>query len=87
MPSRGVNGELSPSAVRDIVRHYGELLGVRDLAPHDLRRTCARLAREGGASLECVQKTLGHASVQTTERYIASTEAARAGDFIKIDPV
>lgn len=81
---RTVNGSLSPSAIRDIVAHYARLIGVPNLAPHDLRRTCARLAREGGAPIETIQATLGHASIQTTERYIASTAASNAGDFIKV---
>jgi hypothetical protein len=40
------------------------------LAPHDLRRTCARLCHSAGGELEQIQFLLGHASVQTTERYI-----------------
>lgn len=79
-----VNSALSPSAIRDIVRGYGARIGISDLAPHDLRRTCARLARDGGADLETIQHTLGHASVQTTERYINSTKAGNAGDFINL---
>jgi integrase len=49
--------------------------GIANLAPHDLRRTCARLchdrahARSSG-ELEQIRFLLGHASVQTTERYI-----------------
>ena len=42
----------------------------RRLAPHDLRRTCARLCHGAGNELEQIQFLLGHASVQTTERYI-----------------
>jgi len=44
--------------------------GVDHLAPHDLRRTCARLCHSAGGELEQIQFLLGHASVQTTERYI-----------------
>ena len=40
------------------------------LAQHDLRRTCARLCHGAGGELEQIQFLLGHASVQTTERYI-----------------
>ena len=79
-----VNGSLSPSAVRLIVRHYCARIGLPEVWPHDLRRTLARLSRDGGAPLEVVQATLGHASVQTTERYLGSTKAANAGDFVKL---
>ena len=60
---------MTPQAVRDVVSHYGKLLGV-DIAAHDLRRTFAKLAKNGGAGLDQIQLTLGHASIQTTERYL-----------------
>lgn len=44
--------------------------GVVNLAPHDLRRTCARLCHSCGGELEQIQFLLGHASAKTTERYI-----------------
>jgi len=40
------------------------------LAPHDVRRTFAKLAHKGRAPLEQIQIALGHASIQTTERYL-----------------
>ena len=40
------------------------------LAPHDVRRTFAKLAHTGRAPLEQIQITLGHASIQTTELYL-----------------
>jgi integrase len=39
-------------------------------APHDLRRTYAKLAHKGGAKLDQIQLSLGHASLTTTERYL-----------------
>jgi len=56
---------MTAQAVYLAVRRY-----CGDLRPHDLRRTHARLARLGGAPLEQIALTLGHASVQTTERYL-----------------
>ena len=43
---------------------------IKALAPDDLRRRCARLCHAAGGELEQIQFLLGHASVQTTERYI-----------------
>ena len=40
------------------------------LPPHDLRRTFAKLAHQGRVPLEQIQLSLGHASIQTTERYL-----------------
>jgi integrase len=53
-------------ALEDTVR-TGQPLG---LAPHDLRRTCARLCHLAGGELEQIQFLLGHVSVETTERYL-----------------
>jgi integrase len=52
------------------VKRYAKRSGVDHLAPHDLRRTCARLCHGAGGELEQIQFLLGHASVQTTEQYI-----------------
>jgi len=56
------------------VKRCAEQAGINNLAPHDLRRTCARLCHGSGGELEQIQFLLGHASVQTTERYIGSKQ-------------
>ncbi len=61
--------ELTPQAIRDVVNSYGVMLGL-ELAAHDLRRTFAKLAHKGGAGLDQIQLSLGHASIKTTERYL-----------------
>lgn len=63
------NGLLAQN-VMEAVAHYGRKIGVEKLAPHDLRRTFAKLAHGGRAALEQIQLSLGHASIQTTERYL-----------------
>jgi integrase len=50
--------------------------GIEKLAPHDLRRTCARLCHLAGGELEQIQFLLGHASVQT-ERYLGCKQKLR----------
>ena len=64
-----VGNALSPQAVYLIVRRYAEQLGIK-IAPHDLRRTFAKLAHRGHAPLEQIQLSLGHESIVTTERYL-----------------
>lgn len=65
-----VDGEsLTPQAIRDVVAHSGAALGLT-VAAHDLRRTYAKLAHKGGSGLDQIQLSLGHASIQTTERYL-----------------
>ena len=60
---------MTAQSVFEIVERYSKRLGVR-VAPHDLRRTFAKLAHRGHSPLEQIQLSLGHASVQTTERYL-----------------
>lgn len=58
-----------------------------DVAPHDLRRTYAKLAHKGGAKLDQIQLSLGHASLQTTERYLGvhQDQTDAPCDYIKLD--
>ena len=49
--------------------------GIEKLAPHDLRRTCARLCHLAGGEREQIQFLLGHVSVQTTELSRVQAEA------------
>jgi integrase len=62
---------MSADAIADVVTTYARPLGW-ELAPHDLRRTFAKLARSGQAPLEQIQLALGHQSIQTTQRYLGS---------------
>ena len=56
--------------VWSIVRESAMSCGIGIIAPHDLRRTCARLCHQAGGELEQIQFLLGHVSIQTTERYL-----------------
>jgi site-specific recombinase XerD len=56
------------------VLEYAKPLGFANLAPHDLRRTCAKLCRASGGDLEQIQLLLGHVSIQTTERYLGTRQ-------------
>jgi site-specific recombinase XerD len=53
-----------------VVKKCAQRAGIDGLAPHDLRRSCARLCHSAGGELEQIQFLLGHISVQTTERYV-----------------
>jgi integrase len=68
---------VTTDVVRYAVKRYAKRIGIDHLAPHDLRRTCARLCHEAGGELEQIQFLLGHASVQTTERYIGCRQNLR----------
>jgi integrase len=61
----------------DVVRAAAAREGIDRLAPHDLRRTCARLCHLAGGALDQIQFLLGHVSIQTTERYLGCKQELR----------
>jgi site-specific recombinase XerD len=61
---------ISQNIVWYVVKTCCEREGLEHIAPHDLRRSCAKLCHDSGGELEQIQFLLGHASVQTTERYL-----------------
>ena len=79
---------ITEKAVWHIVKESAKTVGISKLAPHDLRRTCARLCHASGGDLEQIQFLLGHISVQTTERYLGCKQRIRSAvnDRIGIEP-
>jgi Phage integrase family len=66
---RFVGAGMSAPSIYAVVVEYAERLGV-DFRPHDLRRTYGKLAHKGGAKIEQIQLSYGHASLTTSERYL-----------------
>jgi integrase len=60
---------LTGQAVYEVVKTYSARLGLH-IAPHDLRRTFAKLAHSADARVEQIQFSLGHGSITTTELYL-----------------
>jgi site-specific recombinase XerD len=79
---------ITAKAVWHIVKQAARAAGIAKLAPHDIRRSCARLCQSAGGELEQIQLLLGHLSVQTTERYLGSKQriSAAVNDRIGIEP-
>src|SRR6266478_4426513 len=70
-----VQGEaMSEKVVWQMLQQYASDAGVPGIAPHDCRRSCAKLCPAAGGELEQIQLLLGHASVQTTERYLGTKQ-------------
>jgi integrase len=65
---------LSEKVVWQLLQPYAQAAGLGGIAPHDLRRSCAKMCRAAGGELEQIQLLLGHASVQTTERYLGTKQ-------------
>src|SRR5277367_1297524 len=79
---------ISEKTVWHVVKKAAISLEIPRLAPHDLRRSCARLCHDAGGELEQIQFLLGHVSVQTTERYIGCKQHLRiaVNDRLGIEP-
>ena len=68
------SGPLTPQSIFETVIACARRAGLGRITPHDLRRTFAKLAHQGRAPLEQIQISLGHASIQTTERYLGLSQ-------------
>jgi site-specific recombinase XerD len=81
-------GGISEKVVWHVVKEYTGKMGLPRLAPHDLRRSCARLCHSAGGELEQIQFLLGHVSVSTTERYIGCKQRLRqaVNDSLGLEP-
>jgi site-specific recombinase XerD len=79
---------MSPKVLWDVVRVAADHAKIDKLAPHDLRRTCARLCHLAGGKLDQIQFLLGHVSIQTTERYLGCKQKLRCAvnDLLGIEP-
>lgn len=67
------NGYITPSQINRIVAKAGQRAQIhnpipelKNINPHLLRHSCARILKDRGLSLEVVQKVLGHLSYKTT---------------------
>ena len=79
---------MTPKVLWEVVKDAAARSGFEKLAPHDLRRTCARLCHLAGGELDQIQFLLGHVSIQTTERYLGCKQKLRiaVNDKIGIEP-
>ncbi|MBV9158057.1 MAG: site-specific integrase [Acidobacteriaceae bacterium] len=78
---------MMPKVLWEIVKKAAAAAGIEKLAPHNLRRTCARLCHLVGGELDQIQ-FLGHVSIQTKEHYLGCKQKLRfaVNDKLGIEP-
>ena len=69
--------EMSPISIYRILKFRSEQARIKDLRPHDLRRTFASRMLDAGCDLSLLQKAMGHSSPATTARYDRRDEKSR----------
>ena len=79
---------MTPKVLWEIVKSAADAAGIDKLAPHDLRRACARLCHLAGDELDQIHFLLGHVYIQTTEVYLGCKQKLRfaVNDQIGIEP-
>lgn len=77
---------ITRQAVYDLVKLYGEKVGIKDLHPHSLRHSFASHLLGGGADLRVVQELLGHADISTTQIYTHVDRTHVRSEYLSAHP-
>jgi integrase len=85
--NKQIGENMSTTALYNLVQKRGGMIGKPDLQPHDLRRTFAQLGYEAGISITQISTLLGHANLETTQRYLnlQIDMATTISDFIPFE--
>jgi integrase/recombinase XerD len=77
---------LGQRRIQYMVRRAAERAGIdRPVSPHWLRHSHATHSLDNGAPIHLVQRTLGHASLATTEKYLHTRPGEASGNYLNLD--
>lgn len=81
-----IRAGLTADSIAEILQRRAAQAGVRRCSPHDLRRTFASGIWRAGGDLEALRRLMGHAKLETTQRYLRDQDeaAAQAAALVRI---
>jgi integrase len=76
---------MTAKVIWDVVKTSAKQAGIQKLAPHDLRRTCARLCHIAGGELDQIEFLLGHVRRSATSAASRSFRALSTTPGLELD--
>jgi integrase/recombinase XerD len=83
---KNIGEGISATSLYNLIQKRGELAGIANLQPHDLRRTYAQIGYNAGVSVAQISLLLGHEDIKTTMRYlnVELDTSVTISDFIPV---
>jgi integrase/recombinase XerD len=78
--------QMNRSYLCKTVQAYAEAIGLDYVSTHTLRHACATHFLDEGADLRTIQEVLGHASINSTQRYTHFSSKSLEDNFNKFSP-
>ena len=74
---------IAPGGVRDLLKELGKHAEVENVHPHRFRRTFATGLADRGMDIQEIRKLLGHTDINTTLKYVYTSEENTHASYIK----